>query len=209
DVPKTVEIAVGEQGSAAEHHHVSPVHPDYKQLPEMTRNVEEAKKLLADAGYPDGIDVEISCKPDPAWELATVEAMVEQWKDANIRCKINVLPSAKFWDVWDKVPFGFTNWVHRPLGFMVLGLAYRSGVPWNESAYSNPEFDQILTQAEGTLDIEARRELIGKLEQIMQEDGPIIQPLWLKIYMPMDKKVKGFELHPTRYFFCEDYAVEA
>ncbi|MEE4238807.1 MAG: ABC transporter substrate-binding protein, partial [Anderseniella sp.] len=39
DVPKTVEIAVGEQGSAAEHHHVSPVHPDYKQLPEMTRNV--------------------------------------------------------------------------------------------------------------------------------------------------------------------------
>ena len=75
--------------------------------------------------------------------------------------------------------------------------------------YSNPEFDQILTQAEGTLDIDARRELIGKLEQIMQEDGPIIQPLWLKIYMPMDKKVKGYELHPTRYFFCEDYAVEA
>ena len=90
DVPKTVEIAVGEQGSAAEHHHVCPVHPDYKQLPEMTRNVEEAKKLLADAGYPDGIDIEITCKPDPAWELATVEAMVEQWKDANIRCKINV-----------------------------------------------------------------------------------------------------------------------
>jgi peptide/nickel transport system substrate-binding protein len=193
----------------AEHHHVCPVHPDYKKLPAMERNVEEAKKLLAEAGYADGLEVELTCKPDPAWELATVEAMVEQWKEAGINCKINVLPSAKFWDVWDKVPFGFTSWAHRPLGFMVLGLAYRTGVPWNESAYSNAEFDEVLTKAEGTLDLEARRELIGKLEQIMQEDGPIIQPLWRKIFIPMDKKVKGFRLHPTRYFFCEEYAVEA
>jgi len=32
---------------------------------------------------------------------------------------------------------------------MVLGLAYRTGTPWNESSYSNPEFDKLLTQAEG------------------------------------------------------------
>ena len=41
---------------------------------------DEAKKLLADAGFPDGIDVEINCKPDPSWEQAAVEAMAEQWK---------------------------------------------------------------------------------------------------------------------------------
>jgi peptide/nickel transport system substrate-binding protein len=210
DVAKAQEIAVGTQhGEPAEHHHVCPVHPDYKKLPEMTRNVEEAKKLLAEAGYADGLDIEITCKPDPAWELAAVEAMVEQWKEANIRCKINVLPSSKFWDVWDKVPFGFTSWAHRPLGFMVLGLAYRTGVPWNESAYSNKEFDETLTKAEGTLDLEARKELIGRLEEIMQEDGPIIQPLWRKIFHPVDKAVKGYQIHPTRYYFCEEYAVEA
>ncbi len=210
DSAKAMDIAVGAQhGELGEHHHVCPVHPDYKKLPAMGRNVEEAKKLLAEAGYADGLDVELTCKPDPAWELATVEAMVEQWKEAGIRCTINVLPSSKYWDVWDKVPFGFTSWAHRPLGFMVLGLAYRSGVPWNEFGYSNPEFDQILSQAEGTLDIEARRELIGKLETIMQEDGPIIQPLWRKIFQPMDKKVKGYALHPTRYYFMEEYAVES
>ena len=100
---------------------------------------EEAKKLLAEAGFPDGIDVEINCKPDPSWEQAAVEAMAEQWKAGGIRAKINVLPSAKFWEVWDKVPFGFTEWTHRPLGFMVLALAYRTGVPWNEIAYSNKQ----------------------------------------------------------------------
>jgi peptide/nickel transport system substrate-binding protein len=209
DQGKTVQIATGELGGVAEHHHVAPVHPDYKKLPMFNRDVEKAKQLLAEAGHANGIDLELACKPDPAWELASVEAMVEQWKEAGIRVKINVLPSAKFWDVWDKVPFGYTSWAHRPLGFMVLGLAYRSGVPWNESAYSNAKFDEILSKAEGTLDLEARREIIGQLEQIMQEDGPIAQALWRKQFIPMDKKVKGFQLHPTRYFFCEEYAVEA
>ena len=209
DVHKTTDIAVGDLGTVAEHHHVCPIHPDYKKLPEMKRDVAAAKQLLADAGHADGIDAEITCKPDPAWELAVVEACVEQWKEAGIRVKMNVLPSAKFWDVWDKVPFGFTSWAHRPLGFMVLGLAYRTGVPWNETNYSNAEFDKILTQAEGTLDIAARTELLGKLQTIMQEDGPIAQPLWRKLFIPMDKRVKGFAIHPTRYFFCEEYALEA
>ncbi|MBC8037722.1 MAG: ABC transporter substrate-binding protein [Rhizobiales bacterium] len=209
DAAKTNAIAAGELGTVAEHHHVCPVHPDYKQIGELARDVEKAKALLTEAGHPDGIDVEINCKPEPAWEVKSVEAMVEQWKEAGIRAKIAVLPSNKFWEVWDKVPFGFTSWAHRPLGFMVLSLAYRTGVPWNESAYSNAKFDELLTKAEGTLDVEARRELIGELEAIMHEDGPISQSTWRKYYTPMDKKVKGFELHPTRYFFCEDYAVEA
>jgi peptide/nickel transport system substrate-binding protein len=199
DQQKTVQIATGDLGTEAEHHHVCEVHPDYEKLPFFNRDVEKAKQLLADAGHPDGIDLEIACKPDPAWEIASVEAMVEQWKEAGIRTRINVLPSAKFWEVWDKVPFGF----------MVLGLAYRTGVPWNETVYSNPKFDEILGKAEGTLDIEARRELIGQLEQIMQEDGPIAQALWRKLFWPMDKKVKGFQLHPTRYLFCEELGIEA
>ncbi|HUF45979.1 MAG TPA: ABC transporter substrate-binding protein [Aestuariivirgaceae bacterium] len=209
DQAKTVQIATGDLGAEAEHHHVCEVHPDYEKLPFFNRDVEKAKQLLADAGHPDGIELEIACKPDPAWEIASVEAMVEQWKEAGIRTRINVLPSAKFWEVWDKVPFGYTSWAHRPLGFMVLGLAYRTGVPWNETAYSNPKFDEILGKAEGTLDIEARRELIGQLEQIMQEDGPIAQSLWRKLFWPMDKKVKGFQLHPTRYMFCEELGIEA
>jgi len=209
DRAKTNEIAAGELGTVAEHHHVCDVHPDYKKIGELERDVEAAKALLAEAGHADGIDVEIACKPDPAWEIRSVEAMVEQWKEAGIRTKINVMPSNKFWEVWDKVPFGYTSWAHRPLGFMVLALAYRTGVPWNESAYSNAKFDEILAKAEGTLDVDARRELIGELEAIMLEDGPISQAIWRKNYIPMDKKVKGYAIHPTRYFFCEEYAVES
>jgi peptide/nickel transport system substrate-binding protein len=105
------------------------------------------------------------------------------------------------------VPFGFTEWTHRPLGFMVLALAYRTGVPWNESQYSNAKFDELLGKAEGTLDVDKRREILGELEAIMLEDGPIAQPLWRSVYAAYDKRVQGFEIHPTLYIFGETLAI--
>jgi peptide/nickel transport system substrate-binding protein len=107
------------------------------------------------------------------------------------------------------VPFGCTVWYHRPLAIMLLGLAYRTGVPWNESSYSNPEFDRLLTQAEGIIDVTKRREVIGQLERIMQEDGPLVQPVWRNNFTFMDKRVKGFTMHPTRYIFGNKLAIEA
>ncbi len=209
DPEKTLQIAHKGVGAAAEHHHVCQVHPDYKKLAPMGYNPDAAKKLLAEAGFPDGLEVEIVCKPDPSWEQAAVEAMAEQWKAGGFKPKINVMPSNKFWEVWDKVPFGFTEWTHRPLGFMVLALAYRTGVPWNESAYSNAKFDELLSKAEGTIDIAVRTEILGELEAIMQEDGPIAQPLWRSIYTAYDKRVSGFEIHPTLYIFGENLAIAA
>ena len=108
-----------------------PVHPDYKKLPFMNRDVEAAKKLLARSRAPERHRSSRSrAKKEPAWELQAVQALVEQWKDAGIRVNINVMPSAQFWDVWAKVPFGFTSAgrIARS-AFMVLALAYRSGVP--------------------------------------------------------------------------------
>jgi len=207
DPAKCLQIAHKGVGEAAEHHHVCTVHPDYKKIEPLGYKPDEAKKLLAEAGYPDGIDIEINCKPDPSWEQAAVEAMAEQWKAGNIRAKINVLPSAKFWELWTEVPFGFTEWTHRPLGFMVLALAYRTGVPWNESRYSNKQFDELLGKAEGTLDVDKRREILGELEAIMLEDGPITQPLWRSVYAAYDKRVQGFQIHPTLYIFGETLAI--
>ena len=209
DTPSVLQAAHRGLGAAAEHHHVAQIHPDYAELPFMSRDVDAAKALLAEAGHADGIDLEIVCKKDPAWELLAVQAMVEQWKEAGINVDINVLPSDQFWEVWAQVPFGFTSWTHRPLGFMVLGLAYRSGVPWNESHYANADFDAKLTKAEGILDIDARREVIAELEMIMQEDGPIVQPLWRAIYNVADTRVQGYIMHPTSYIFGETLALDS
>ena len=79
DCGKTMELAIQGLGLKAEHHHVCPIHPEYAPLPEMERDPEAARKLLAEAGHPDGIEVTIDCKPDPAWEIAAVQTMVEHF----------------------------------------------------------------------------------------------------------------------------------
>ena len=210
DSRQALEVAQRGVGVAGEHHHVCPIHPDYHELPFMARDVEAAKALLTEAGYPNGIEIGgIACKKDPPWELAAVEVMVEQLKDAGIRAEINLLPSSEFWGIWDKTRLGFTSWAHRPLGFMVLGLAYRSGVPWNESHFNDAEFDETLTQAEGIPDARERSKLIGKLETIMQERGPIVQPIWLGRYTPWHENVLGYNAHPTLYIFGHELALKS
>jgi peptide/nickel transport system substrate-binding protein len=209
DPAAVLQISYRGLGSPGEHHHVSPVHPEYAKLPAFAHDVAKAKKLLAEAGYSSGIDVEIVARPQPAWELIAVQAMVEQWKEAGIRVKINVMPSTQYWEVWTKVPFGFTTWAHRPLGIMTLALAYRTGVPWNESKYSNREFDGLLTEAEGMLDVNRRREVVSRLEAILQDDGPIIQPVWRALFTFHDKRVQGFKMHPTGYIFGHQLAIGA
>ncbi len=209
DSQKVADIVFRGNATAAEHTHIAPVYPDYHPIPFMKPDPARARALLTEAGYPNGIDVEIACKNQPAWESAVTTVMAEMWKEVGIRVKINVMPSSAYWDVWMKIPFGFTTWTHRPLAVMTLGLAYRTGGAFNESGYSNAEFDTLLAQAEGTLDVDKRREIMGKIEVIMQEDGPIVQPLWRKVQTGYDKKVKGFRMHPSQYIFAEQLAVEA
>ena len=74
---------------------------------------------------------------------------------------------------------------------------------------SNPEFDRLLTEAEGILDVDRRREVMAKLERLMQEEGPIVQPLWIALATFMDKRVVGFRMHSTRYIFGNELAIQS
>jgi peptide/nickel transport system substrate-binding protein len=207
DSRKVLEISYLNLGAPGENHHVAPVHPEYYKLPFMEQNYAEAKKLLADAGFPDGFECTIFCKKDPDWEAISVQAMVNMWRQIGVNVKMNVLPSAQYWDHWTIEPFAYTNWTHRPLGTMVLDLAYRTGVPWNESHYSNPKLDDLLNKADATLDVEKRRLIMKEIEELMQEEGPIVQPVWRAVFTGVNKKVKGFKMHPTSYLFAEEWSI--
>ena len=127
------------RGQIAENHHVCPIHPEYAALPPLKRDIEKAKALLAEAGYPDGITLEIANgDTEGPWMTDACAIFKNQAAPAGINIDINKMPANQYWEVWDKAPWGYTAWTHRPLGTMVLGLAYRKGVPWNEVAYDNP-----------------------------------------------------------------------
>ena len=207
DTRRVAEIGFYGVGVAAEHHHVSPVHPEYAELPWFDQDIPGAKKLLAEAGFPNGIDVTIDIQNIP-YHLTSVQVMKEMWAKAGIRVTINAMPAGQYWDIWAKTSFGFTSWTHRALGVQVLALAYRTGVPWNESAYSNKEFDELLDRAEGTFDIDERRKVLKRLQTILQEDGPLVQPFWRPAIVAHNKRVKGFSAHPSTRTFATEIAIE-
>ena len=199
DHAKVLEVAYRGKGSPAEDHHVSPIHPEYFKLPALKPDIAKAKALLKEAGHAGGVKLSIDVNNNQKWEVTAVQAMEQMWKAAGINVTINVMPGAQYWEVWDKTPFGMTGWTHRPLGVMVLNLGYRSGVPWNESGYNNPAFDKALDEASGVLDVAERSKKMEKVEQILQDDAVIAQPLWRSIITAGNKNVHNYRMHPTNY----------
>lgn len=185
-------------GAPGEDHHVCPIHPEYARLPKVRQNHAEARRLLAEAGHPDGIDVKINTVVTPTWEANACKALAEMCRPAGINVYIHVMPGAIYWDRWLSAPFSFTSWAHRPLGVQVLNLAYRTGVPWNETSYANPEFDRVLDAASATLDPDERRKHMAKLESILQEDAIMSQPLWRSLFTTANKRVQNFKIHVAR-----------
>ncbi len=189
----------GKGGTAGEHHHVSPIHPEYFALPKPKQDYDKAKALLKEAGH-EKLDITIDCgNTNGPWQQQVCEILKEQLAPAGITLNINLMPSEKYWEIWDKTDFGITAWTHRPLGTMVLSVGYRSGVPWNESGYANPEFDKALDAAEALVDVEKRKAAMEKVQRILQEDAVLVQPLWQPKFFVASNKVKGLEAHPTQY----------
>lgn len=195
DNNQVLQLGYNGRGTVGENHHVSPIHPEYYPLPKKTRDVAGAKKLMADSGHAD-FEHELITVEDE-WQKNTGDAIAGQLREAGIKVKRTVLPGSTFWNDWSKYPYSLTIWYMRPLGVQVLALGYRTGEAWNETAYSNPEFDAKLQQALSLVDVAKRKEVMKDVEQILQDSGVIVQPFWQKLYCHMSKKVMNYGMHQT------------
>lgn len=188
-----LELGYGGRGQPAENHHVGPIHPEYAELPARQVDPAAAKALMEEAGMLDFEHEIISIDDD--WRKNTTDAVAAQLRDAGFKVKRTVLPGSTFWNDWVKYPFSSTNWNHRPLGVQIHALAYRSGEAWNEFGWSNAEFDALLAEALSIADADKRREVMAKMEAIIQDEGVTIQPYWRSLYRHMREGVSGADMH--------------
>jgi peptide/nickel transport system substrate-binding protein len=201
DNRQMLEVACRGHGVIGENHHVGPVHPDYAALPKVPRDVAAAKALLAEAGYPDGIDLTLSLgNTQGRWEQDTAQILQQNCLEAGIRIALDVMPPAEYWSVWNQVPFGLTFWAHRPLGVMTLDLAYRSGAAWNESHFNDKSFDAALDRAMGILDPHERSTAMADAERILQEQAVIVQPYFAETLTAVSDRVRGHQADPSEYY---------
>jgi peptide/nickel transport system substrate-binding protein len=190
-----LELGYDGRGLVAENHCVCPIHPEYAELPAPEHDPARAMALLEEAGMADFEHELISI--DDNWRRNTCDAAAAQMRDAGISVTRTILPGATFWNDWTKYPFSATDWAQRPLGVQVLALAFRSGEPWNETAFANPEFDAVLQEAMALPDADARRDLSERLQRIMQDEGVVIQPYWRSTYRHARPELLNAEQHPT------------
>ena len=201
---KILKLAYFDQGLLGADFHVYPKHPEYCEKPVPKYDPEKAKQLLAEAGYPDGLEVNLAVGTGWPDVVSYAEILKEDAAPAGFKININPMPNSQYWEQWTEVDLGITPWTHRPLGTMVLTLGYMGDadgnpVSWNETRWVDEEFDRLLTEANGTLDVDARREIFCKLEQIQMDRGPIGIAWWQNVTLPILSTVHNVPPHPTAY----------
>ncbi|WP_227754343.1 ABC transporter substrate-binding protein [Stagnihabitans tardus] len=194
--PKVVlELGYKGLGTTAENHHAGPIHPEYAQLPPQVLTKDGVKDILAKYNLADAEFEFISL--DGGFELDTSDAIAAQMREAGVNVKRTVMPGSTFWNDWQKYPFSSTTWNHRPLAVQNMAYAYTSTGSWNETGMANADFDAAMAKALSLADADQRREQAAIMEQILQDEGYIIQPYWRSLFHHQKANVVGYDMHPA------------
>ena len=201
---KILALAYFGEGMQGQDVHVSPKHPEYCPISTPAYDPKKAKELLVAAGYPDGLDVNIAVGSGWKEIVRYAEILKQDAAPAGFRINIQTMPNSQYWEKWTEVDLGITTWAHRPIGTMVPSLAYvgdAEGKPaaWNETRWVDAEYSKLLTEANGTLDVEKRRKIFCQLEKIQQDRGSIGNAFWINVWTIAGKRVQGVAAHPSQY----------
>jgi len=199
-----LEAATGGLGVLGNDTPVSPSNPYYnKALPQRKQDPAKAKKLLAEAGYPNGIDITLYTSTQrPGLEPAAVVAQ-QVVASSGFRVKIesveiarlykDIIPKAK------KFATSHNNWFGRPTIDESLTPFYFTKSNWNYTGYSNPEVDKLLDQAKSHTDFASRKKLYDKVQEILYNEGPDVVPYFKNYVSANRKRVKNYKLIPVQY----------
>jgi peptide/nickel transport system substrate-binding protein len=155
----------------------TPVEPNdqYRAALSCPQDIEKAKALLAEAGYPDGIDIDVHVATlEPTWPTLAV-AYQEQAAAAGIRVNVVQAPTDGYWsEVWMKKDVAATRWNERPAD-QALHEIYLSTAKWNESYYKDEKLDAMLGDARRELDFDKRKAIyVAAQEHLLETAGTLI-----------------------------------
>jgi len=160
------------------------------------RDPTAAAALLAEAGYPAGLDM-ILHVPNSGVMPDFAQAMAAQWEEAGIRVEIELEEENNYWvQKWLDVDLGVTWWGDRVVPQIYLDLAYRSNATWNESHWQDERLDELIDFTRSALDEEARAAAYKEIQRLFLDEGPIIVPYFYASFMVMASHVSGVVLHP-------------
>lgn len=171
--------------------------PGYR--PEKDEDIAEAQRLLAEAGYPDGIsDVDFLAASVAGHSELLAPAIQDQLRRAlNIETDIRTQERSLL--VEDQRAGNYTlvlTTIGSPISDFspLANQTFKTGGSSNFNGFSSERFDELLEQSDQELDEEARAEMIQEMEQLLDQESPILMLGYTNQRMMWNVRVKGLAL---------------
>lgn len=204
DREKILRVVYGENmGWVGNDSHLAPSNADF--LPPVTRDVAKARRLLAEAGYPDGITLPTFYFTASWPEIPRVfQVLAQTVKEAGIDMPIEQRPSDGYrdWRVGDKTADGERKhkFAYGPSGVRNPAVSLlRMRPDNNESGYwtgpASDEYMQLYNQAIAEKDTAKRKSMYLRMQQILQEEVPAIHPVGRRNLLIAKPRVQGLKNH--------------
>ena len=198
DRQEIIDVVLQGHGSMAYDHPVWPGDPYFLEM-DLPQDIEKAKELLDEAGYPDGLTVELYVSDIDSFMIPIAVVYKEQAAKAGINVEIKQVPADGFWDqAWMVQPFCGSHWGQRPAD-QILNEAFRCEASWNETFWCDEVFEQLLDDARKELDLAKRTELYQRAQQLLADEGGEIVFLFKNEIDVMTARVKGMPLDKFDY----------
>lgn len=157
-------------------------------------DLEAAKQLMVDAGYPDGFELTILTSDNSA-RVLFAEIMQNQWKQLGIETKVQVFEIGTFFEYFRKADYqicmvSLNNDMQDPdNSLMTMFHTDMSEVP----VYSRSDVDELLVSGRQETDETRRLEIYKEVQRILQEDVAVLPLAELDVVSATRANVTGFE----------------
>lgn len=169
-------------------------------------DLEKAKQLLAEAGYPDGFEMDLWAMPVPRPYMPdgmkVAEAIKSDFEKIGVKANIVTKDWAQYLDETkqgkqDMYLLGWTGDNGDPDNFIYVLLDQDNAGGSNRSFYKNQELHDILIQAQTLSDINERTKLYEQAQVIIHEEAPWVPLVHSTPGLAARANVKGFVASPT------------
>lgn len=181
---------------------------EYISTTDYEKNLEEAKKLLADAGYPDGkgLPTITYSTNDSGYHKAVAEYLQQAWKELGITMDVDIVEWASFTPMrrngdYEVARNGWVGDYSDPSN--MLDLLYSTNGN-NDGKFKNDEYDKAMETARTTLDAKERSEALHKAEDILMEEAACIPLAYYNDFWLQSDKIEGAWHSPYGYWHFED-----
>lgn len=175
DRQEIIDLVLQGEGTVACDTTVGPDDP-YRWDGECPQDSEQAQELLAEAGYPDGLDVTFYVSNAGPWMIPLAEVYQQQAAEAGINVTLEQVPPDRYWtEIWGVEPLFMGGYSEAPAD-ITLALAYTGDQPENATHFDNAEYEQLLADARAARDADERRELYQQAQQFLFEESGKLVP---------------------------------